>query len=104
YRITLPPSASNVQESCSNVINPTYHASFTMSAGDLTAFQQDSFVQKIKTWDTSAKADSTFSNEAAQAKSLKYGTYGDGAIFEEVLVDTSDPQQYKVYVNLANVD
>ena len=104
YRITPPPSASNVQESCSNGINPTYRASFTMAAGDLVAFQQSTFVKDIPNWQTTAPSKSQFSQEAAQAKSLLYGTFGDGAILEEILIDTSHAQQYKVYVVLSNVD
>lgn len=104
YRIVIPLSASNLQESCSNALNATYRASFTMAAGDLNTFQQSTYLKNIKDWQTTAPSQARFSKEAAQAKLLLYGTFSDGAISEEVLIDTSNAQQYKVYVVLSNVD
>ena len=101
YRATLPPSAQDVREKCSNEFNPSYEASFTLLAADLSAFQAST---SIIEWQTSAPDNSFFDRQAQGARSVLYGTSSNGAIFEQVLIDTSDPQRYKVYMQLVNVD
>src|SRR5262249_39409164 len=96
YTPVLPPSASNVKASCSDL---SYQGSFTMSASDLSTFQQSTFISNIKNWQISVPANSIFSQQAAQAKSLLYGSStSGGAIAVDVLIDTSDSQSYKTYV------
>lgn len=102
WRVSLPPSAANVEERCAmNIVNPSYTATFTMSPDDLATFQQSTL---ITDWRTDASAAGVFENEAAQMESLLVGSYGDGAVALEVLIDTSDPQQYRVYYDAAFVD
>ena len=100
-RATLPPSAADVRESCDSFINDTYRGSFTMTPQDLAAFQAGT---RIQNWQPTIGTDETFKEEAARAKSLLFGTFGDGAIIQDVLIDTSDPQRYKVYYQASNVD
>ena len=101
YRATLPPSAQDVREKCSNDFNPSYEARFTLPAADLSAFQAST---SITDWRTTAPDNSYFEREARGARSVLYGTSSNGALFEQVLIDTSDPQQYKIYMQLVNVD
>lgn len=101
YRATLPPSAQDVRETCSNEFNPSYEASFTLPAADLSAFQSST---SITDWQTTAPDNSYFDRQARGARSVLYGTSSNGAIFEQVLIDTSDPRQYKIYIQLVNVD
>jgi hypothetical protein len=100
-KIQPPANAKITSESCSSGINPTYKATFTINPTDLTAFQQ---ATNIKDWQTNADKSVSFKNEAAGMQSLLYGDFGDGAISEEVLIDTSDSQQYIVYFERTFVD
>ncbi len=101
YKATLPSSARNVEEKCSNDFNPSYEASFTLPASDLSAFQAST---PITEWTTSAPENAVVSRYARGASSVLYGTSSNGAIYEQVLIDTSDPQTYKVTMQLVNVD
>ena len=102
WRVTLPPSAANVEERCAmNIVNPSYSVTFTMSPDDLEPFQQSILISE---WRMDVSAAGVFENEAAQMESLLVGTYGDGAVMLEVLIDTSDPQQYRVYYDATYVD
>ena len=102
WRASLPLSATNVQERCSmNIVNPSYTATFLMSPDDLETFQQSTL---IRDWMADASAAGVFESEAAQMESFLVGTYGDGAVALEVLIDTSDPQQYHVYYDATYVD
>lgn len=97
-----PTSATFTEEQCSmGIINPTYTATLTIPAVDLVAFQQST---RVKSWLTTAVSAVSLKDEAAGMTSLLYGTFGDGAISEEVLIDTSNPQQYTVYVVRTFVD
>jgi hypothetical protein len=103
-RLPLPPSAANVQEMCSPGVAPgnaQYKATFTMSPDDLATFQE---VTEIVDWSPDASGAVTWANEAAGASSLLFGTYSDGIFLREVLIDTSNPQPYNVYLFNAYVD
>src|SRR5262249_30056870 len=101
YRATLPPTAQDVRERCSNDFNPSYEASFTLPSADLSAFQNST---PITDWQASAPEHFYFDRQAQSARSVVYGTVSNGAIFEQVLVDTSDPQMYRIYIQIVNVD
>ena len=104
YRLEVPPNADNVQESCRNGLNPTYQSSFTIPPEDLEAVKQDSYIKAISTWQTSVPGDSAFQSQGAQAQSLLYGIFSNGAVAAEVLIDTSNAELYKLYVRLINMD
>lgn len=104
YRLAVPANASNVQESCRNGLNPTYQSSFTISPSDLDALKQGNYIKEISTWQTSVPDDSAFNAQAAQATSLLYGIFSNGAVAAEVLIDTSSQELYKLYVRLVNID
>ena len=95
-KISLPPSAATVSESCSDLLYVSYEVRFTMTPQDLAAFQQSTLIQQ---WQANPAAVTTFKAEAARAKSLLFGSfsYPNHAQMQEILIDTSDPQQYKVY-------
>jgi hypothetical protein len=93
-RAALPPSATAVRESCSNFADPVYEVTFTMAPQDLARFQQSTRVQN---WNAHPAAVTAFKDQAARAQSLLFGTYADSGFVQDILIDTSDPQQYKVY-------
>ena len=101
YKATLPASAQYVEEKCSNDFNPSYVASFTIPSSDLSTFQAST---PIKQWDTSAPDNAYLAPKARGASSVLYGTSSNGAIYEQVLIDTSDPARYKVTMQLVNID
>lgn len=97
-----PASATFTNEHCSmGIVNPTYTATLTIPAVDLVAFQQST---RIKSWLTTAVSAISLKDTAEGMQSLLFGTFSDGAISEEVLIDTSNPQQYTVYVVRTFVD
>ena len=93
-RATLPPSASAVRESCSHFADPIYEVTFTMTPQDLAAFQQST---RVRNWQANPAVVTAFKDQAARARSLLFGAYSDSGFVEDILIDTSDPQQYKVY-------
>jgi len=102
FPFTLPPSATDVQERCAmNFVNPSRTLTFSMSPDDLETLQQST---PIREWVTDASAALIFDEEAARMESLLVGNYADGAYALEVLIDTSDPQLYRVYFDIAFVD
>jgi hypothetical protein len=104
YRLAVPPNANDVQETCRNGLNPTYQSSFTIAPEDLEAVKQDSYIKEISTWQTSVPGDSAFNAQAAQAESVLYGIFSNGAVAAEVLIDTTNAELYKLYVRLINID
>ncbi len=102
WRVVLPPSAGQVEERCAmNLVNPSYTATFTLSPADLEAFQASIVITE---WQTEASEALVFADEAARMESLRLGRYMDGVVALEVLIDTSDPQAYRVFYDAAYVD
>jgi hypothetical protein len=102
WRAKFPPSAANIEERCAmNIVNPSYTATFTMSPTDLVTFQQST---PITAWETQPAEAITFKSEAERLDSLLFGKFSNGAVSMEVLIDTSDPQLYKVNYDAAFVD
>ena len=102
WRASLPPTGTNLEERCSmNIVNPSYTATFTMSPDDLEMFQRSTLITDRQ---TDASAAVIFDDEATQMDSLLVGSYGDGAVALEVVIDTSDPQQYPVYYYSSFID
>lgn len=100
--IDPPASATFTEEHCSmGIVNPTYTATLTIPAVDLVAFQQST---RVKSWLTTAISAISLKDTAANMSSVLFGAFSDGAISEEVLIDTSDPQAYTVYVVRTFVD
>jgi hypothetical protein len=104
YRLEVPSNATNVQETCRNGLNPTYQSSFSISPSDLDAVKKEAYISAISTWQTTVPGDSAFQAQAAQAKSLLYGIFSNGAVAAEVLIDTSSAELYTLYVRLVNID
>jgi hypothetical protein len=100
WQVTPPPSATNLEEHCQNGIQPSYDARFSMSAADVEVFKQST---GITNWQTNSGA-GVMEDEVAGAQSYMVGTFGDGAYYVEVLIDTTDSQQYQVYYSAAFVD
>jgi hypothetical protein len=103
-RVAMPPSARTLSESCvegSAPGNAQYRATFTVPPSDLSVFQQNTSIQN---WEQTVANDAVFNQEAAGLSSFQYGSYGDGALVEEALVDMSNPQEYQVYFYRAYVD
>jgi hypothetical protein len=103
-RLQLPPSAGDLTERCSPGVAPgnaQYTATFTLSPDDVAALQQST---SITEWGSNMSDSSTFEEEAAPMESLIFGSYGDGATIEEVLIDTTNPELYTVHYFKAFVD
>ena len=103
-RIAPPASATDLTESCVKGFAPgnaQYRVIFTLDSADLAAFQSST---RITTMQTSLPANAVFQDEAAALTAFQYGQFGDGAIQEDLLVDTSNPQRYKIYFYRAFVD
>lgn len=103
-RLTLPASVTDLDESCVPGFAPgnaQYNATFTMSADDLATFQQGT---SISDWQTDATSATVLDEEAANLETFLFGHFGNGVILQEVLIDTSNPQQYRVQVFNAYVD
>lgn len=100
-KIQPPSNTKTVSESCSMDISPTYSATLTITPADLEAFQQTT---NITDWKTNEADVSFFKDKVSGLKSLLSGKYGDGIISEEILIDTSNVQQYTVYFVRSYVD
>ena len=97
-----PPSGTKiVAESCSMDINPTYSATFTIAPSNLAAFQQ---ATTITDWKPSADKAVSFKDKVTGLKSLLFGQFGNGVISEEVMIDTSNSQQFTIYFVRTFVD
>jgi len=99
--ITPPPSADILEERCRSAFNPDYTLVFTMSPSDLGAFQA---ATPVTNWSTDASMLLDFQDEAARATTLLAGTFGNGAIAVDALIDMSDPNLYTVYYEAVFVD
>jgi hypothetical protein len=103
-RIAPPASADDLTESCVKGFAPgnaQYRAAFTLDPADLAAFQAST---RIDNWQTTLPANAVFRDEAAGITAFQYGKFGDGAIQEDILIDTANPQRYKIYFYRAFVD
>ncbi|MCA0456085.1 MAG: hypothetical protein LCI00_19055 [Chloroflexi bacterium] len=97
-----PESATFTEEHCSmGIVNPTYTATLTIPAVDLVAFQQNTH---IESWLTTAVSALSLKDQAEGMDSILFGSFSDGAISEEVLIDTRNPQAYTVYVVRTFID
>ncbi|MBC7815142.1 MAG: hypothetical protein H7175_28550 [Burkholderiales bacterium] len=99
--ITPPLRANIIYQSCSMSFNPTYDLRMTIAPVDLVVLQQST---SITNWQTDPAAVTRFEDEAAGMQSLIFGTFGNGAIIQDVLIDTSNPQQYTVIYSASFVD
>jgi len=108
-RPVLPSNTEIIEEECTSFLYSTYTVIFSMPPDDLPMFQQQHHPSaKIDEWQTDL-SDPYLSEEGkqelmarlekqgAQFKSILYGRYGDGLYQMQILIDTSDPQQYLVY-------
>lgn len=99
--ITPPPSANVLEERCRSAFNPDYYLVFTMAPSDLEAFQAD---VPVTNWSGDASVMLDFQAEAARATSFLAGSFGNGAISVDALIDMSDPSLYTVYYEAVFVD
>lgn len=103
-----PASTRILQEKCISGFNPTYQVELTIQPQDLLALQQQTPLNKIQQWrsqtDSQIFADSPLQQKGKQMQSLLYADFSDGAYLMEVLIDTSDAQQYVVYASNSFVD
>lgn len=97
-----PESVTFTEEYCSmGIVNPTYTATVTIPAVDLVAFQQST---RVESWLPTAVSAVLLKDQAEGMKSMLFGRFSDGAISEEVLIDTSNPQLYTAYVVRTFID
>lgn len=107
-RINLPSTTKNLKERCWTGFNPTYEAEFAIAPQDLEILQGQAPLTKIDRWrsDTSSQifTDSDLQKKGKQMQSLLYADYSDGVYLMQILIDTSNAQQYTVYFSNSNVD
>lgn len=107
-RIDLPSTTKNLQEQCFSGFNPTYKAEFAIAPQDLEILQRQAPLTKIDRWrsDTSSQifTDSDLQKKGKQMQSLLYADYSDGIYLMQILIDTSNAEQYTVYFSNSNVD
>jgi hypothetical protein len=89
--IEPPSSARDFEARCSTL---SYRARFTISPDDLETVMHTS---RIAAWETNPTDFGMYDDEAAAMQSSLYGEYMDGAYLTQLLVDTSDPQRYRVF-------
>ena len=98
----VPPEGAEIQEErCSTGINPTQNIRFTIPPEQLQAVKDS---VSITDWQENAPNPTGFEDEAASMSSYLYGNFGDGAIYQEMLIDTSNPERYTVYYSGSFVD
>lgn len=97
----IPEQATRLSERCVMSFNPTYETVFRLPPEALEAFQTQT---RITEWQSDPAAVTTFEQEAAGMESLLFGEFGNGAVLTHVLVDTSNPQEYTVYLRNTFVD
>jgi hypothetical protein len=100
WQITPPASATDVNERCANGFNPTYEVNFSIAAEDARAFMDSTL---LTNWQSTPLA-GVFDEDTARAQSYFVGSYGDGAVYIESFIDTSDPQKYRVHYVATFVD
>ena len=100
-RLALPSRASDVAETCSSGVAASYEVTFNFPAANVTDFQRRTH---ITNWQMTVDPNSRFKDKAAALKSLLAGSHSDGALYEDVLIDTSNPQQYRVYYYAQDID
>lgn len=107
-KIDLLSTAKILKEQCSAGFNPTYKAEFAIAPQDLEILQGQAPLTKIDRWrsDTSSQifTDSDLQKKGKQMQSLLYADYSDGINLMQILIDTSNAQQYTVYFSNSNVD
>lgn len=103
-RPDLTASANVLEQSCTEGFAPgnaTVRVKFTLSPDEVDAFMQST---PISEWALSVPADYTYNGAPVNAESVSYGTYGDGVIYMEILIDTHDPTLYTIYYVNSYVD
>ena len=87
---------------CSTLV-PTGEAPEPLDSPGATGVRQDGDSYHVN-WQTDPAAVTRFEDEAAEMQSLIFGTFSNGAILQDVLIDTSNPQQYTVIYSASFVD
>ncbi len=114
-QISLPLSATVLDESCTESLNTGYDVTFLMSPDDLKTLQQQDPLSNIVEWQTDMSnsfwteegkqtLQEDLRKQGAQLDSILYGQFSNGSILLHVLIDTSDPQQYFVQYSASYVD
>ena len=100
----LPPSARNLISDCSGMQGIVANAKFEMSPTDLNAFIASTLIDKpLSTNSGMPDTGELFGFDEKAVKSYLYGKYDhpapNGGVYEDILVDTTNPTTYVVYVN-----
>jgi hypothetical protein len=99
----LPPSARNLSSGCFGMQGWDGHAEFEMSSSDLSSFVASTKI-KLPLVPNEIPKDSSLMTPASHAKSYLHGRYdsyvpkSDTTYYQEILVDTTDPAKYLVFV------
>jgi len=96
--IKLPPSATNLQSGCGGLQGMWAEAHFDMNPSGLATFVTSTNVSLPLS--STGKPDRLECCGNLNVKSYLYGTYNAPEWFEEIFIDTSNPESYRVYFTL----
>ncbi len=99
-RLTPPADSRVISESCATGFNPTHNIAFTIRPDQVAEVQAS---VAINEWNSAEPTD-RFGELAARADTYSYGIYSDGAVYLEMLIDTSSATRYVVHYSGAFVD
>jgi hypothetical protein len=91
----LPPSASNLSSQCWGMQGALAYASFEIARSDLDYLLQHVLVETPLS--TTTESYSMTHVQCCLAQFL-YGEHREGEVFQQLLIDTSNPEIYTVYV------
>lgn len=97
----LPPSAHNLKSSCFGLQAYGADASFEMSPADLDMFIASTSIEPSLFTGKTSGADvlnGRLNEKASQMESYLYGKYVSVDFTQEILIDTSNPERYTVYI------
>ncbi|HLA43291.1 MAG TPA: hypothetical protein VJZ27_07645, partial [Aggregatilineales bacterium] len=99
-QIKLPASASDLEPLCGGIGAQAVQGTFNMNPGDLNRFMENAGLE-LPYSQTEYPEDDTFRffPEKATVQSWLYQVHDDPLLFKQILIDTSNPSEYRVYIN-----
>ena len=98
----LPPSAKNIKSSCFGLQAYSADVSFEMNPADLDIFVASTSIEPPLFTDKSPDIkflNNGLNKKASQMDNYLYGKYESFDFTQEILIDTSKPEHYVVYIN-----
>jgi len=102
-KAVLPASAQKLEEKClsRSPLTPAYKAEFALAPQDLETLQQQGRFAKASSWSSQVPInldyETEFMRKGEEMQSLLYAEYISIDYLTQILIDTSNPEQYVVY-------